>query len=66
DDERDIEATDAFGAYELVAETLTGHREMDQFGFRIGDAYFDGVVTVDQEGIRATQGVADMEECWTR
>lgn len=63
-DAHEIESTDAFGTYELVAETLTGHRETDRFEFRIGDAYGDSSVTVSEDAIFATQDVSDMAECW--
>ncbi|MFD1643042.1 hypothetical protein [Halohasta litorea] len=65
DEDREIEATDAFGSYELVAETLTGHRETDRFGFSVGDSAFDGSVTVSEDGIFVTQEIADQAPCWS-
>lgn len=65
DDKHEIEATDAFGTYGLVAETLTGHRETDRFDFQVSDYAFDGSVTVSEDDIFATQDVSDMAECWS-
>lgn len=59
----ELEATDAFGRYELTARTLTGHEATDEFGFRISDSHFDGLVTVGDDGISATQSVAEILPC---
>ena len=64
DEDHEVEATDAFGTYGLVAETLTGHRETDRFEFWVGDSAFDGSITVSDEDIFATQDIADIAECW--
>lgn len=63
DEECELEATDAFGSYELTARALTGHEATDEFGFGISDSRFDGSVTVSDDGILATQAVADMLPC---
>lgn len=62
-EERDIDATDEFGHYELTVEAMSGHGEADTFEFRVGDAYFDGYVQVDESGISITQTVADPAPC---
>ncbi|WP_309138793.1 hypothetical protein [Haloterrigena gelatinilytica] len=59
----ELEATDAFGSYELTARALTGHEATDEFEFRIGDSHFDGVVAVSDDGLSATQSVADTLPC---
>ena len=63
--ERTVEATDAFGSYDLCAETDEHGRECIEFG--IGDAYGDGTVTVDGAEVFVSQAVAETEPCpWDR
>jgi len=62
-DEREIDATDRFGTYELTAEAQTGHEDMDTFEFSVDDSHFDGAVQVTADEIIATQSVADLEPC---
>ncbi|MGQ3413146.1 hypothetical protein ACT4ML_12890 [Natrinema sp. LN54] len=62
-EERDLEATDEFGRYELTARARTGHEATDAFDARISDSRSDGTVAVTDDGIVATQSVADMLPC---
>lgn len=62
-EERTLEATATFGTYELVGRALTGHEQSSTFEFRVSDSYFDGVVSVSEDDIVVTQGVADMLPC---
>ncbi len=61
--ERELEATDKFGTYELTVRSLTGHEDADSLRFRVGDASFDGLVDVSAERVFVTQEVADIGPC---
>lgn len=63
DGERELEATDRFGTYELTAKARTGHEDVETLEYRVGDAYFDGFVEVSDAGMFVTQDVADLEPC---
>lgn len=62
-EERELEATNEFGRYELTARARTGHGATDEFDARISDSRSDGTVSVTDDGIVATQSVADMFPC---
>ncbi|ELY63912.1 hypothetical protein [Natrinema versiforme] len=62
-EERELEATDEFGRYELTARARTGHGATDEFDARISDSRSDGTVSVTDDGIVATQSAADMFPC---
>ncbi len=62
-EEREIEATDEFGMYELTAQALTGHEDADSFNFVVSDSTFHGYIRVTNTEIWVTQAVAGIEAC---
>ena len=61
--ERELEATEEFGTYELSARALTGHEAEDSIEFEVSDSTWDAYVEVTDDDLWVSQDVADIAPC---